>query len=125
MSILAEYCPELCLREFNSPNKDPEECLPENLIAGNTYNFLKLGQRHYWLLGEIALRKTIGDEKLSRPIASIIILNSTHFVKDNKVWTKGSFKVIEIFDPNDPKVHFETTDKIKNETPRPKGRGIN
>jgi len=113
MSIVAEYCPELCLREFGSLGREAEECLPEKLEVNGIYKFLKKGQKHYWIKGEIALRKTKGGEELSRPIASIIILEATHFVKDGEVWTKGTYKVVETYDVNDPIVHFETTDKIK------------
>jgi len=113
MSITAEYCPELCLREFKSFNRESEECVPERLEVNQSYPFLKKGQRHFWLNGEVALRKTQGNEQLSRPIASIIILESTHFIKNQEVWTRGIFKVTEIYNPDDPTIHFETTDKIK------------
>lgn len=112
MSILAEYGPELCLREFNTQGRLAEECIPETLEPNKIYYFLKKGQKNYWLNGEIALRKTKGNEQLSRPIASIIILEATHFLKDNEVWTKGRYKIIETYDPNDSTIHFETTDKI-------------
>ena len=114
MSILAEYGPELCLREFNTFERLSEECLPEILEIGKTYPFLKKGQKHYWIKSEIALRKTKGNQQLSRPIASIIILGSTHFLKDKEVWTKGTYKVIETYDINNPTIHFETTEKINN-----------
>ena len=49
-------------------------------------------------------------ENLSRPKASIIILEATHFVENNEVWTKGKYKVIEVF--NDDDIHFEGFDRI-------------
>ena len=113
MAITAEYGPELCLREYNTSERLFEECLPEKLEINNIYCFLKKGQKHYWIKGEIALRKTRGNEQLSRPIASIIILESTHFLKEGEVWTKGTYKVIETYDINNPTIHFETTEKIK------------
>ena len=113
MSIIAEYCPELCLREISAPNREPNECIPQNLEQNKTYSFLKKGQRHYWLNGEIPLRKTKGNEILSKPIASIIILESTHFLKNNEVWTKGTYKVIETYNPEDSTIHFEGFDKLK------------
>ncbi|MFH1358319.1 MAG: hypothetical protein ABIH37_00350 [archaeon] len=113
MSIIAEYCPELCLREFGFLGRESEECLPENLEINNVYKFLKKGQRHYWLMGEIALRKTKGNQDFSRPVASVIILEAIHYIKDGEVWTKGTYKIIETYNPEDTIVHFETTDKIK------------
>ncbi|MGC9309829.1 MAG: hypothetical protein ACP5D2_04010 [Candidatus Nanoarchaeia archaeon] len=73
----------------------PEECLPETLEIEGVYNFLKKGLRNYWILGEIPLRETKGNENLSKPIASIKILEVTHFLKDGEIWTKGKYKVIE------------------------------
>ena len=125
MSIVAEYCPELCLREFGTIGRQAEECLPEKLEINNMYKFLKKGQRHYWLKGENALRKTEGDEKLSRPIASIVFLEVTHFIKDGEVWTRGLYKVVETYDLNDSTVHFETTDKINKVTENEDGNSIN
>ena len=39
--------------------------------------------------------------------ASIIILEATHFLKNGESWTKGKYKIIEIFDINDSKINFE------------------
>lgn len=113
MGIIAEYNPELCLREFNTPEKLSDECLPEKLEPNKIYKFLKKGQRHYWLEGEIALRITNGNKQISKPVASIIILESTHFIKNNELWTKGTYNVIETYNLNDLTIHFETTSKIK------------
>ncbi len=115
MSIVAEYNPDLALRnisEFKNKNRNIDECIPENIKTGEIYNFLKGGQRHYWLLGEIPLLETKGNQQLSRPKASIMILEATHFLgDDNMVYTKGKYKVIEVF--NDDKIHFEGLEKIK------------
>lgn len=66
---------------------------------------------NYWLFGEIPLVETQGNEVLSRPKASIIILEATHFVKDKETYTKGKYKVVEIF--QDKKIYFEGFDRIK------------
>jgi len=82
MGIEVEFNPELALRnisESRSGNRRPEECIPEKLEAGKVYPFLKKGQRNFWLLGEVPLIETKGHGILSRPKASIIILESTHF----------------------------------------------
>jgi hypothetical protein len=108
MGIKVEFNPDLALRDI-SENKNGkrkiQECIPENLETGKTYDFLKKDQRNYWLHGEIPLIETKGREKLSRPRASIQIIEATHFLKDKEVWTRGKYKVIEVF--KDDKIKFE------------------
>lgn len=116
MGIKTEYNPDLALRnisEFIRGNRKKEECIPENLKSGQVHEFLKKGQRNYWFEGEIPLVETKGNQQLSRPIVSIIILEATHFMLDGEVWTKGKYRVVEVFDPKDPKVHFDGFAKIK------------
>ena len=116
MGIITEYNPDLALRnisEFKKGKRKKEECIPENLKVGKIYFFLKSGQRHYWLYGEIPLLETKGKGKLSRPKASIIILEATHFLEKGKIYTKGKYKVIEVFKDN--KIHFEGFNKIGKE----------
>ena len=114
MGIIAEYNPDLALRdisEFKKGNRKEQECIPENIESGKVYDFLKKGQRHYWLEGEIPLVETKGNQQLSRPKASIIILEATHFFgEDKQTYTKGKYKVTEVF--SDDKVHFEGLEKI-------------
>jgi len=112
MGIVAEYCPDLALRNFETEGREIEECLPEKLKAGRVYPFLKKGQKHYWLLGEIPLRETKGNGILSRPRASVIIKETTHFLISGEVWTKGLFEVVEVFELNDEKIHFDGLEKI-------------
>lgn len=111
MGIKVEFNPDLALRKYGTSNRKPEECLPEKLIKGLTYNFLKQGQRNYWLEGEIPLVITKGNEKLSRPIASIQILEATHFRINKEIWTRGIYIVRDVFDINDSKIHFEGMNK--------------
>jgi hypothetical protein len=113
MGIKVEFNPDLALRnisEYKNGTRAMEECIPENLQAGNIYDFLKHGQRLYWLEGELPLLETSGGENLSRPIASIIIYEATHFMNNNMCYTKGRYKVIEAF--TDEKVHFESYKKV-------------
>ena len=113
MGIQVEFNPDLALRnilEFEAGNRRVEECIPENLEAGKAYEFLKSGQRNYWFGGELPLLETKGNAELSRPKASIIILEATHFNQDGKIWTKGRYKVVELFSDN--KIHFESYKKI-------------
>ncbi len=99
MGISVEFNPDLALRNFSGikNGRKKEECLPEKLETGKTYDFLKQGQRNYWLQGEIPLLETKGNQQLSKPIASIIILESTHFLHNGMPWTKGRYKVVEVF----------------------------
>ena len=113
MGIQVEFNPDLALRnisEFKNGNRKEEECIPENLEAGRIYPFLKEGQRNYWLSGEVPLVETKGNQNLSRPKASILILEATHFTENNKIYTKGKYKVVEVF--NDDKIHFDGYTKI-------------
>jgi hypothetical protein len=110
MGIAIEFNPDLALRDFGlflSGKREKEECLPEKLEKGKTYYFLKKGQRNFWLEGELPLRKTDGHANLSRPLASIIILEATHTLFNKILYTKGKYKVIEVFDPNSPKIYFD------------------
>jgi len=113
MGIQVEFNPDLALRnisEFKKGKRKKEECIPENLKKGKVYSFLKKDQRLYWLHGELPLVETIGNQNLSRPIASIVILEATHFLNKKEVYTKGKYKVIEIFKDN--KIHFDGFTKI-------------
>lgn len=113
MGIKVEFNPDLALRdisEFKKGKRKEEECIPEKLEEGKIYPFLKKEQRNYWLFGEIPLLETKGNEVLSRPRASIIILEATHFLENNETYTKGKYRVIEVF--NDDKIYFEGLERI-------------
>lgn len=112
MWILVEYNPDLALRDFSKYEnweRKYEECIPKDLSIWKTYNFLKKWQRNYYLLDDepVPLIKTQWNQVLSRPFASIKILEATHFNLNWDIWTKWKYKVIEIFDINNPKIHFE------------------
>ncbi len=113
MGIQVEFNPDLALRnwgEFESGRREKEECLPEKLVVGAEYEFLKKGQRNYWLLGELPLLKTEGNQVLGEPLASVIIVEAVHFMKDGEVWTRGKYKVAEVF--NDNEIHFNGFAKV-------------
>ena len=101
MGIQIEFNPDLALRKFKTEGKEPEECIPENIKEGEAYQFLKKGKRLYWLHGEIPLRITIGNQQLSKPLASVIILEEVHFLRDNEIWTKGKYKVVKLLNENE------------------------
>lgn len=113
MGIQVEFNPDLALRnisEFKNDNRKIEECVPDPLEVDKEYRFLKTGQRNYWLHGELPLRETDGKGNLSPSKASIIILETTHFVQNKTPYTKGIYKIVEIFE--DDEIHFEGFEKI-------------
>lgn len=113
MGIAVEFNPDLALRsisEYKAGRRKIEECIPEVLEAGQVYNFLKSGQRNYWLDGELPLLETKGNQKLSRPIASIEILEAIHFRENGQTWTKGRYKVVEVFEGD--KIEFESYARV-------------
>jgi len=107
MGIAVEFNPDLALRdraEFEAGRRQETECLPARLEVGEMYPFLKSGQRNYWLMGELPLLETKGDAQLSRPLASIVITEATHFMVDGAIWTRGQFKVVAVF--SDDAIYF-------------------
>ena len=112
MGINVEFNPDLALRNSSEVKngRKREECIPEKLEAGKVYDFLKQGQRNYWLQGEIPLLETKGNQQLSKPLASIIILESTHFTHNGMLWTKGKYKVIDVF--KDDGIYFNGFSKV-------------
>jgi hypothetical protein len=113
MGIKIEFNPDLALRnfsEFEKGNRKIEECIPKNLEIGKIYDFLKKEQRNYWLEGEIPLLETKGEGILSDPLASIIILEATHFIENEEIFTKGKYKVVEIFKGEE--IHFNGFKKL-------------
>jgi hypothetical protein len=100
MGIKVEFNPDLALRniaEFKNGNRKFEECIPENLEVGNVYHFLKKDQRLYFMYGEVTLLETSGNQNLSQPKANVIMLEVTHFVDNEVVFTKGRYKVVKVF----------------------------
>lgn len=107
MRIKVEFNPDLALRKTGTLGRLEEECIPEILMIGEIYPFRKEGQRNYWLEGEIPLVETKGNQHLSRPLASITIVEAKHTLRDGKVYTIGIYRVNKVFNPEDPKIHFE------------------
>lgn len=114
MDILVEFNPDLALHRYNSEGRMPEECLPKKIEVGGIYEFLKKGQRNYWLEGAIPLCATSGNGNLSRPIAAISILEATHMkLEDHEIWTLGFYGVHAIFDIKDLTIHFEGMEWVR------------
>ena len=115
MGIETEYNPDLALRnhsEFLKGNREEAECLPKKIEAEKCYDFLKKGQRLYLLHGEMPLLETKGNQQLSKPIASIVILEATHFLKNRESYTRGKYKAVEVFDPKDARIRFNGFAKV-------------
>lgn len=113
MGIQIEFNPDLALRdisEYKVGNRKIEECIPEVLNEGEIYDFLKEGQRCYWLEGELPLLETKGMGNLSKPKASIIILEATHYKENEKNYTKGKYKLIKII--KEGEIYFNGINKI-------------
>lgn len=114
MGIKVEFNPDLALRniaEFKKGKRKKDECIPEKLVKGKIYDFLKREQRNYWFYGEIPLVETQGDQILSRPKASVRLLSAEHILMNGEVYTRGKYKVAEVF--NDEKIHFDGFNKLK------------
>ena len=113
MGIQVEFNPDLALRNisaFKSGERKKEECVPDPIEENKVYEFLKKGLRNYWLDGELPLVETTGNQNLSKPLASIVFVEVTHFRKNSENWTRGKYKVIEVF--KDDKIHFNAMEKI-------------
>ena len=113
MGIKVEFNPDLALRsieEFKAGRRKIEECLPEDLAPGKVFDFLKKEQRNYWLYGEIPLLETKGEQVLSKPLASIVILEATHFLDQGEVWTKGKYRVEKVLAVGE--IYFNGMNKI-------------
>lgn len=113
MGIHVEFNPDLALRniaECEAGRREAAECIPATLEVGKQYPFLKRGQRNYWLHGELPLLETQGNEQLSRPKASIIIVEVTHFKRQEEVYTRGIYQVVEVF--LDDVIHFESYARV-------------
>lgn len=115
MGINVEFNPDLCLRHCKrASGRHHDECIPSPLEEGRVYSFLKHGQRNYWFDGEIPLYETEGNGPVGAPVASIQIIEATHFADSGgKMFTRGRYRVIEVFDPKDDEVKFNGLQRIK------------
>lgn len=116
MSINMRFAPDLVLRNFAehvSGNKRKEECIPRDMKEGEVYDFLKTGQRAYWLDGEQPLLEKSSDGEISPPIASVIILEVTHFKEDYKIWTRGRYLVKKVL--KNGEIYFNGCEPIKSD----------
>ncbi len=116
MGVKVEFNAELALRRHGKKGRGPEECLPRRLDVDAEYNFLKKGQRNYWFGGDIPLYITSGREKVSSPIASIRIIEATHCRKGEEIWTRGVYRIVEVYAPGDKEIRFKGLRKNDNET---------
>ncbi|MBI2482645.1 hypothetical protein HYV74_00525 [Candidatus Uhrbacteria bacterium] len=95
------------IAEYHAGRRKLAECVPETLAVGAVHEFWKSGHRIYRLDLETPLRKTTGNCNVTRPFASVRILEVTHVLVDGAPVTRGRYCLLEVFDPQDPTVHFE------------------
>ncbi len=93
MGIKVEFNSNLALRKFGTPGRLEEECLPKKLEHGETHSFFKKGQRNYYLEGEISLNETSGNKVIPFPLATVKILEVTHFLIEGELYTKGIYRI--------------------------------
>ncbi len=101
MGIKVEFNTDVALRvfeEFESGNREEEECIPKELQIDKEYSFLKKGQRNYYLEEDefVPLVTTTGNQQISKPIAKIQIIEVIHFLKDGEVWSRGKYIIKEV-----------------------------
>ena len=55
---------------------------------------------------------TPSEQKTPRKLKKVPvkILEATHFLNKGEIWTRGEYKVVEVF--KDKKIHFEALKKI-------------
>jgi len=114
MGIPVEFNPELALyniSEYRKGKRKVEECIPEKMEKVKVYDFLKDGQRNYWLFGEVPLIQTNNNHVHSPPKASVMILSVTHFVRNGKPFIKGQYKMVDVF--NDDKIPFNGLEGVR------------
>jgi len=85
----------LILKAFGEEFDTTKE-IPEKLIIGETHIFVEKGQNNYWLKGYVRLCE-LNEEEVSSPLASIKILETTHFISDGEVCTRGKYKIKEVY----------------------------
>jgi hypothetical protein len=116
MGIKVEFNPDLALRniaDYKNGLRKVEECVPENLAKGKVYDFLKKDQRHYCMICQSPLLETKGEGKLSKELAAVRILEVTHFFDETgQVWTKGKYRVEDIFAKDDKRIHFQNCTRV-------------
>ncbi len=86
MGIELEFETELALRPYGTGEINTNEFLPKLLKKKGVHKFLKPEQRNYWLKGEMPLKEIGEEQQLSGPLASIIIIESTHFLHHGEVY---------------------------------------
>ena len=92
--IVVERNDLLALRAFGTKGCTAEECVPEKMEVGATYNFKKNSPRRIFPDEEIHLVTPSGGGKISSPIAHVKILEYTYHIHDR--YTSGKYKVTRL-----------------------------
>jgi hypothetical protein len=105
MGLEVEFNTVLALRnisELESGAREEDECVPLEMVVGDSYSFLKSDQRIYPLMQEMDLLETLGNQKFSSPIAKIKITEVRHFLYgdpgEETVHTRGTYEVVRVID---------------------------
>ncbi|MEK6824894.1 MAG: hypothetical protein AABX12_05155 [Nanoarchaeota archaeon] len=96
MGVLIEFNWVLALRPNNDSNRrvrDISELLPSELVSGKLYSFRKSGFRIYPLDQTMALCETQGSNRLSDPLAFVMVREYTHKREGGKDVTEGKYLV--------------------------------
>lgn len=96
MGVLAEFNWVLALRTNNDSNRrtrDIAELLPLELIHGKIYSFKKNGFRIYPLDQSMALCETLGGNRLSDPLAMVMVREYTHRRESGQDVTEGKYMI--------------------------------
>ena len=94
-----EYNTDLALYESKKYSKGQcmaEECMPEQLELGETYEFVKKGHRNYELSAEVTLLEMKEDEVLFDMRARGPIIELSFFIEEGQSYTRGKFTVNEL-----------------------------
>jgi hypothetical protein len=100
MGLTIEFNDRLALRsidEYQKGRRQETECIPEHLRTGETYGFLKQGQRVYTLLNTVPLVITTGNQKTSEPLADVLITEICHSMDGDTLWTTGKYIVVKVY----------------------------
>lgn len=94
MELEIKVCDSLKLETFDSCDRPIEQCIPEEIINGEIYRFIKYGQLVFNLKRNISLTEN-REGGTSNQVALVKILESTHYLEGDMPWTKGTYRIIK------------------------------
>jgi len=105
MEISPSFESELNLwnvREFVTDKRKFDECIPENMKEDREYGFLLEGQKFFGLFAKFPLVEI--DENNTQDVtrALVNIFEVTHFLDNEKLYTKGKYRVLRVISEKSP-----------------------